>query len=296
MSGTIVALVGVTVFVALQAMAALVTSRAARRRAALRLRLGIPVREEPLLRGATNAVDALLQSSGLGWSPGGLMARALLWSAALGVGGATLLGSGGLVLALSGPLLLYLRLTRARARRLADVDQQMPRVLELMALALRAGHPFARALALVTDELPAPIGPELRRVVEELQLGRRLDDALLALRDRLAGSLTVRTLVVSVVVLHKTGGNLVEVIDRMRETLEAQAQYRLRLRAVTAESRLSSRMVMGLPLVFGGAAALANRAFGRLFVESAGQALLLLAAILWLLGVVWVQRLVRPEV
>jgi tight adherence protein B len=296
MSRAVAVLAGVTMFLLLQAVAAMVAVSRARARASMRARLGIPPREEPLLRGAVSRLDELLAASGLAWSPAGLTVRLVVASIATGAAGIFVGGAGGVVCGLFGPVAIWMWLARAQSRRLAAIDEQLPRALELIALALRAGHPFARALALCTEEADEPLGPELRRVVEEHALGRRLEAALSGLRTRLASSATIRTLVVSVVVLSQTGGNLVDVVDRMRETLAAQAHYRQRLRAVTAESRLSSRMVMALPIVFGGVAALANRSFGSLFAQPAGQALLVLAGLLWLAGVVWVQRLVRPEV
>jgi tight adherence protein B len=142
--------------------------------------------------------------------------------------------------------------------------------------------------------MPSPAGDELRRVAEEHALGRPIEDAFLALSRRLPGCDAVRTLVTSILVLRQTGGNLVEVIERIIETLAAQAQYRMRLRAVTSEGRSSGVMLAALPIVFALLAAGADPAYMHLFVEdSAGQTIALITFALWASGSLWIRRLIK---
>jgi tight adherence protein B len=184
---------------------------------------------------------------------------------------------------------------RARARRLAQCDEQMPQALEIVALALRAGHALPGALALAASEAPAPLCHELRRAHDEQQLGKPIAEVLAAMGERLPGCASVETFVVAVNVLQETGGNMIGVIDRIVENARARSSYLTRLRALTAEGRQSARMLALLPLGFFVLAASGDKKYlGTLIHDGGGRMILAVAIALWALGLEWTRRLVRP--
>jgi tight adherence protein B len=299
MIGLVALLAALAMFALLQAGFVAWRVRSRRARVALWARLGLPVepRRDDLLRdrGTQRGVASLVEQAGLDWTMAGVGLRAGGLTAFLLVF-AMMLGEPSLALValVAGPGAVWLYLLRARRRRLDRLDAQMPRVLEIMTLALRAGHAVPRAVALAADEVPAPAGTELRRVVEEQALGRPLEEAFVALSRRLPACTGIRALVTSVLVLRSTGGNLVEVLERIAEMLVARTQYRLRLRAVTSEGRSSGVMLSALPVVFALMVAWADPNYMRLFIdEPMGRLMALIGGVLWLLGTLWIRRLVR---
>jgi tight adherence protein B len=242
-----------------------------------------------------SALAELVRESGLGWSVSVFVTRSIA-AAALGVLIGALLGSGGLsfLLGLAGAISLPLIARRARDRRQTLCDQQMPQALELMALALRAGHPMPSALAIAASEAPSPIADELRRATDEHDLGRPLPDVLLALGKRLQRSEAVHTFVVAVLVLQQTGGNLIAVIDRIVENARARAQYRQRLKALTAEGRSSAKMMALIPGVFGVLATSMDPTYATTLVQpGGGRVVLVVCGALWLVGVLWTRSLLK---
>lgn len=239
----------------------------------------------------------LLTESGLGWSMpvfvtrmvaatlGGILAGYVFGGAPL----ALLLGAGGVA---AFPLLAR----HARARRHRLCDTQMPQALEIVTLALRAGHPLPRSLAIAAAEAPQPIAEELQRVVDEHDLGRPIGDVLLQMGRRLPESESVHTFMTAVLVLQQTGGNLIAVIDRIIENARARAQYRAKLRALTAEGRASAKMLAVMPLAFAVLAAAIDPQYAATLLGSTGGNVVLAGTVaLWLLGIVWTQRLVKAE-
>lgn len=266
-------------------------------RAALHRRLGERrTQQDGLVRDTGGGIASLLAESGLGWTSGELAARVAA-AAVLGAVLGAAVGSGALALvfALLACAGLWFIVRRARARRLAQCDEQMPQALEIMALALRAGHALPGALALAAQETPAPLCHELRRAQDEQQLGRPIAEVLAAMGERLPGCAAVETFVVAVAVLQETGGNLIHVIDRIVENARARAGYQTRLRALTAEGRQSARMLALLPLGFFVLALAGDRNYmGTLLHDGGGRMILAVAIALWLTGLMWTRRLVRP--
>jgi tight adherence protein B len=289
--------------------AAVALFAAARRQArvhALRRRLGSLDRgESSLLRGASGdagargvaALARLAANAGWGWDAGTFATRIVL--SALGaalvgglVGGAAL----AILFAPLGAVILPLAARSAHARRVVQCDAQLPQALEVMALALRAGHPLPGALAIAAAEAPTPLADELRRAVDEHDLGRPMGDVLVQLGERLAGGEHVHTFVVAVLVLQQTGGNLIGVIERIVENARARAHYQQRLRALTAEGRSSARLLAALPGAFGVLAAMSDPSYAStLFGDPTGNVVLAITLTLWALGILWTRHLVRSD-
>lgn len=239
----------------------------------------------------------LMEQAGSPGSPGmllvkmavlGLLPAVLVGVVAQHVGAALLVSLLGLA-----PLLLLMHRRNARMQR---IDTQLPTALEIMTISLRAGHSLAQTIELSAEELRSPLRDEFQRCAEEHALGRSLDEVLLNMSRRLPRCRALRTFVVAVLVLQQTGGNLIEIIERIIETLRMQSQYERKLGAMTAEGKSSARMLAGLPLAFIFLAYLADPNYiGLLFTDDLGQKLLVVSLALWAIGVLWTRRLVSPS-
>lgn len=191
------------------------------------------------------------------------------------------------------PYTLLLRKVRQRIQR---IEEQLPEALEVMCISLRAGHSLQQTIRLTAGELQVPLGDELRHVAEEAELGRPIDEALLAMADRVRGARSVRTFVVAVLVLRQTGGNLVEVIESIIDTMRQASAYQQKLQSMTAEGR-SSALILGLlPPAFAALSFVADPQYARkLYADPMGQMLVTLAGAFYIVGILWVRRLVSPK-
>ncbi len=190
----------------------------------------------------------------------------------------------------------YLMLTNKKHRRVARCEEQLPEALEVMTISLRAGHSLEQTIRLTATELDAPIGDEFRRVADECGLGLPLEEALVNMSNRLKAARIVRSFVVSVLVLRQTGGNLVEVLDSIIDTMRMQSQYERKLQAMTAEGRSSSRILALLPPGFVVMTYLMSPDYMlNLFEYPMGRIILVVAALLYLGGIFWVHRLTSSK-
>ena len=102
------------------------------------------------------------------------------------------------------------------------MQDQFPVALDVFVRGLRAGHPIAAALDLLTVEMPDPIGSQFGMVVDEVTYGAELRDALQAMAERWDLD-DMRMFVVSLSVQNETGGNLAEILENLSKVIRERA-------------------------------------------------------------------------
>src|ERR671913_381830 len=172
----------------------------------------------------------------------------LLLMAALGAGIAygriLMVGTFAVVLGAFLPL-MFLQFKANRTRK--KMQEQFPVALDVFVRGLRAGHPIAAALDLLTVEMPDPIGSQFGIVVDEVTYGADLRDALQGMADRW-GLDDMKMFVVSLSVQSETGGNLAEILENLSKVIRERASMMMKVRALASEGRMTAIMLTGLPI------------------------------------------------
>lgn len=145
------------------------------------------------------------------------------------------------------PLAWGLVLGKMGAARTQRFDAQLPEALALISRSLRVGHPLTAALALVAREMPDPLGSEFGMVFDEMTYGLELREALANLCRRVE-SQPLRYMAVAVSVQYSTGGNLAELLDRLAGVLRDVERMGRKVKALSAEARLSATILSILPV------------------------------------------------
>lgn len=183
-----------------------------------------------------------------------------------------------------------------RRRRIKNFTTHFPDALEMFARSLRAGHSFAGAIELVAEEMPAPVGPEFRKVYDEQNLGVSLRQALLGMTERI-DSMDVKFLVTAILVHRETGGNLAEIIDKISYVIRERFRIQGQLRIFTAQARLTGIILSLLPVGASLVIGLLNPAYLRpLWVEPIGRMMVVTAVILQVAGVLVIRKIVRIKI
>jgi len=141
--------------------------------------------------------------------------------------------------------LMVLQVKANRRRR--KMQEQFPIALDVFVRGLRAGHPVAAALDLLTVEMPDPIGSEFGLVVDEVTYGADFRDALQAMADRWDME-ELRMFVVSLSIQMETGGNLAEILENLARVIRERASMMMKVRALSSEGRMTAVMLTILPI------------------------------------------------
>jgi tight adherence protein B len=259
----------------------------------------LPPVEKLLARtSAGGSLAGLIEQSGVRTTPV-VVALAML---VLGLGGAVLASQFGypLVLAImvgmpcAGMPLFYLM--NRRWSRLRRFEEQFPEALDLLSRALRAGHAFQGTLSMVGEELPAPVGPEFRKIFDQQNYGLPLREALLGFVDRVP-ILDVRFFVTAVMIQRESGGNLAEILDNLGRVVRDRFKIRRQIRTHTAHGRFTAFVLLALPAVLGIVLTFLSPEHMRpLWEEGTGRSLLFGAGIMQTIGFFWIRQIIRIEV
>ncbi|HAF42360.1 MAG TPA: pilus assembly protein TadB [Sphingobium sp.] len=140
---------------------------------------------------------------------------------------------------------------RLIARRINQFTVKFPDALELLTRGLRSGLPIAETLGIVSSEIPGPVGEEFKLITERIKIGRTMEQALQETADRL-GTPEFQFFVITLSIQRETGGNLAETLSNLATVLRQRAQMKLKIRAMSSESKASAYIIGVLPfLVFG---------------------------------------------
>ncbi len=159
-------------------------------------------------------------------------------------------------LALFGGLLLgaglpHMALGYLIGKRLKNFTARFPDAIELLVRGLKSGLPVSETLNVVAKEVPGPVGEEFKMVTEKIRIGKSMEDALQDTADRL-GTAEFQFFVITLAIQRETGGNLAETLANLADVLRKRSQMKLKIKAMSSESKASAYIVGSLPFfVFG---------------------------------------------
>ena len=204
--------------------------------------------------GSGSRIEALtmrLNRTGKGWT----LQQYLYASAALAVAVTLLLylKTGAFLLALGigvlfGAGLPHMVVGYFIKKRLNNFNTKFPDGIELLVRGLRSGLPVTETLGVVATEVPGPVGQEFKAVTERIKIGRTMEEALQETANRL-GTPEFQFFVITLAIQRETGGNLAETLSNLSDVLRKRAQMKLKIKAMSSESKASAYIVGALPFI-----------------------------------------------
>jgi len=188
---------------------------------------------------------------------------------------------------------------RAQRRRLKLFNNQLGDMLNLVVNGLRAGYSTLQALEAVSRELPSPISDEFHRVVQEMQLGIAMEDALDHLIRRISSD-DLDLVITAINVQREVGGNLAEILDVISYTIRERVRIQGEIAALTAQGRATAWVISALPIILMLLLFLVNREYFMQFfnpeTRGCGIPLILVAGLMVLVGFAIVQKIVKIDI
>ena len=136
------------------------------------------------------------------------------------------------------------RILQARAdARLAEIDYQLPELIDLLVVTIEAGLGFVGSLQMASTRLSGPLGQEILLTLQEQNMGLSIQEALLHMLGR-CDTASMRSFVRSIVQGETLGVSIGQI---MRDLAQ---EMRRRRRAVAQENAQKAPIKILFPLVF----------------------------------------------
>lgn len=184
---------------------------------------------------------------------------------------------------------------KATQRRQQFMDT-FPDAIDLVVRAVKAGIPTSESIATAGRELPDPLGGEFARVAQEIAIGVAPNKAFSEAAERV-GINDFNFFAVTLMLQRETGGNLAETLENLAALLRKRKEMRLKVKALTAEGKFTSKVIAGLPILVVTALYFLNRDYVTLlFTDSVAQIFLGIAVSLVIIGSIIMDRMVSMEI
>ena len=164
----------------------------------------------------------------------------------------TYISGGGILLAVGVSALVVFAFWGYAQRRISKLavvfERQFLDALSIAARALRAGHPLVGSFQLASEEISEPLGPMFYQICQEQSMGMDLKDSLRRMA-KTTSNREFRLFATAVAIQLGTGGNLADLMDSLSSVIRQRMTLNRRLRVVTAQIRLSKKVLIGLPIL-----------------------------------------------
>ena len=219
------------------------------------------------------------------------------------IGGQSIIGA--FIGVVVGFFLPRMYVNRSQGKRLAKFSDQLPDMLSLMVNGLRAGYSIMQAMEAVSREMPEPINDEFKRVVQEMQLGLSMEDALDNLLRRIPSD-DLDLMITAINVQREVGGNLAEMLDTISYTIRERIRIKGEIKTLTTQVMYSGQFLAIMPIMVLAVLFLLNREYMMQFFLPennmakypipCGYCTLVLAAILIIAGYFVMRKLSDIEI
>jgi tight adherence protein B len=175
------------------------------------------------------------------------------------------------------------------ARRIKNFTTNFPDAIELLVRGLKSGLPVGETIGVVAREVAGPVGEEFKMVTEKIKIGKSMEDSLQETADRL-GTAEFQFFVITLAIQRETGGNLADVLRK-------RAQMKLKIRAMSSESKASAYIVGSLPFFVFGMVWMVNREYLSGFFSEPRLMIAGLGGALWMsIGAFIMAKMVNFEI
>jgi tight adherence protein B len=183
-----------------------------------------------------------------------------------------------------------------RRQRQAKINGQLEEMLNLVSNSLKSGYGLMQSFEYASRQLGPPLADELKRMLQEANLGAGAEVAIEALAERIA-SADMEMVVTAITIQKSVGGNLAQTLDNVAYTMRERDRIRGEIRTLTSQQRMTGIIIGGLPIFVGGIMFAINPDYMLpLFTDSMGKILLLIAVGMEALGIVLIRSLLSFEV
>ena len=176
------------------------------------------------------------------------------------------------------------------------IDNDIIESIVIMNNAFKSGKSIIQAINLVSIEMNGKIADEFKRISDDIKMGLDIEEAFKRFSNRI-NSVEATYLTSSIIVLNKTGGNIISVFNSIEKNALARKRLRDELKSSSSQARFVYHILITIPPVLVMSLLLLNPAyFVTLFTTTIGFLAFVLIILLYILYIIIIKKIVYIEV
>ena len=185
--------------------------------------------------------------------------------------------------------------SRKAAKRIKQIQEQLPDALALMSASVEGGQTFQRSIDMYRRYAKPPLSAELDRVMAEVAVGSDLVIALENMAER-SGVEDLTWAVEAVRIQQSTGGRLAPILHTLADFMRTRQEVRREVQTLSAEGRMSGYVLFAIPIFLVFALEAKDPGYLKPMLHGAGLIVLIFTAGLMALGFWIVRRMVNIKI
>lgn len=176
------------------------------------------------------------------------------------------------------------------------IEKQVLKAVIVMNNAFKAGKSTMQAIYIASQELAPPLNYEFKRMYNEMQYGLSIDVVFDRLSKRVDNE-AIQYLASSLIILNKTGGNIIKVFSSIERTLFDNQKLNEELKNLTASSNIIVKILLCIPFIFTFLIfILSPTYFNPLFESPLGHIVILLIILIFISYIWFLQKIMKVKV
>ena len=174
-----------------------------------------------------------------------------------------------------------------------QMENDLFKAVIIMSNAFKSGRSIMQAVKIVSEELDGKVGEEFKKVYIDLNYGLELDVVFERLSKRINLEET-KYMASSLVILNKTGGNVVQVFNSIERSFFDRKKLNDELKSVTALSNFVFKILVAIPFIIFIMIYILNPTYFTPLVSTAiGKIILGFIIALYILYIVIVKKVIK---
>lgn len=176
------------------------------------------------------------------------------------------------------------------------IENDLLQAIIIMNNAFKSGHSIVQAIKLVSEQLTGSIADEFKKINLELSFGLSIESSFKRFSERIDVE-EVRYLTSSLIILNRTGGNIVKVFTSVEKTLMNRKRLKLELNSLTGASKMLVYIMFAVPLMFVLVVSVIDTSYFRvLFTTTPGIILTVIIIIVYAIYIFFVRKTMKVTV
>jgi tight adherence protein B len=138
-----------------------------------------------------------------------------------------------------------------RRRRQSAFTEELANAVEVIVRGVKAGLPLNDCLRMIASEAKEPVRSEFKAVMDSVQLGIPIDEAIGKMYERMPLPET-NFFAIVISIQSKAGGNLSEALGNLGKVLRERKKMRAKIQAMSMEAKSSASIIGALPIIVAG--------------------------------------------